>query len=136
MAFDPISAGLEIAGKIIDRVWPDKTAQDEAKLEMLKLQIANEFQLQAAQIQVNTAEAASGSMFVAGWRPAIGWICSFALAYQYILRPLVSWVLMLHGSELQTIAPMPGLDDNLWELMLGMLGIGGLRTFEKIKKVA
>lgn len=134
MAFDPITAGIDLASKIIDRVWPDKTAQDEAKLEMLKLQIANEFQLQVAQIQVNTAEAASSSIFVAGWRPAIGWICSAALAYQYILRPLVSWAMVLTGH--QTIGPMPGLDSNLWELMLGMLGIGGLRTFEKVKGVA
>lgn len=133
MALDPITAGIELADRIISRVWPDKTAQDEAKLEMLKLQIASEFQLQAAQIQVNQAEAASQSMFVAGWRPGIGWVCTIALAYQYILRPLLSWLCAVIGHP---IPPMPGLDENLWELMLGMLGIGGLRTFEKIKKVA
>lgn len=133
MSFDPITAGLDIAGKIIDRVWPDKTQQDVAKLDLLKAQIANEFQLQAAQIAVNTAEAASQSLFVAGWRPAIGWICAAALGYQYLLRPLLAWLMAVVGHP---IPIMPGLDANLWELMLGMLGIGGLRTFEKVKGVA
>ena len=133
MSFDPITAGLEIAGKIIDRVWPDHTQQDAAKLDLLKSQIANEFALQAAQISTNTAEAQSQSLFVAGWRPAIGWICSAALAYQYLVRPLLAWTMSVIGHP---VPPMPGLDQNLWELMLGMLGIGGLRTFEKVKGVA
>ena len=133
MSFDPITAGLEIAGKIIDRVWPDKTAQDAAKLDLLKIQMANEFALQLGQVQTNTAEAASSNLFVAGWRPAVGWVCAAALAYQYLLRPLLAWTMAVIGHP---IPPMPGIDQNLWELMLGMLGIGGLRSFEKVKGVA
>jgi hypothetical protein len=82
---------------------------------------------------VNTEEAKSTNLFVSGWRPSIGWVCSFALAYQYIVRPLLTWGLMATG---HAIPPMPGLDDNLWQLLLGMLGLGGLRTVEKLKGAA
>src|SRR5437762_6118852 len=123
MPFDPITAGLDIAGKIIDRVWPDKTQQDASKMDLLKTQMANEFALQLGQIQVNTTEAASPSLFVSGWRPAVGWVCVGAMAYQYLLRPLLAWSMAVVGHP---IPIMPGLDQNLWELMLGMLGIGGL----------
>lgn len=128
MAFDPISAGLEIAGKIIDRVWPDKTAQDEAKLEMLKLQIANEFQLQIAQAETNTEQAKSQSVFVAGARPFMMWVCGVALCYQYLIRTLVPWIFAVSGHP---VPPMPSLDENLWELTAGMLGLAGWRSWDK-----
>jgi hypothetical protein len=91
------------------------------------------FELAKAQIGVNAVEAASPSLFTSGWRPAIGWICGAALAYQYLLRPLVSWGVIAAGHPLPM---MPGLDENLWQLLMGMLGLGGLRTFEKVKGVA
>jgi hypothetical protein len=85
------------------------------------------------QAATNTAEAQSGNWFVAGWRPWIGWVCGLALAVQFVVGPLAVWVFDLLGHPIQ--AP-PTLDDMLWELMFGMLGMGGLRTFEKIKGVA
>lgn len=133
MAFDPITAGLDLVGKVIDRVWPDPAAEIAAKLDILKLQLGNEVSLLLGQLEINKAEASSSSIFVAGWRPAIGWICAAALAYQYILRPLVAWGFAISGNP---IPIMPGLDGNLWELMMGMLGLGGLRTFEKVKGAA
>lgn len=73
------------------------------------------------------------SFYASGWRPAIGWVCVAALALHYLLRPLLAWVAMAAGYP----APdLPGIDDNLWQLMLALLGIGGLRSFEKIKRVA
>lgn len=132
-SFDPITAGLDLANNIINKIWPDETEEKKANAENIRIQIVSAFQLVMGQIQVNMAEAASTSMFVAGWRPAIGWVCAAALAYQYLMRPLLSWGLAVVGHP---IPPMPGLDQNLWELMLGMLGIGGLRTFEKVKGVA
>ena len=63
----------------------------------------------------------------------IGWVCALALAYQYLLKPLAMGILPNFGIA---IAPLPGLDDNLWQLMMGMLGMGGLRTFEKVQGVA
>lgn len=133
MPLDPITAGLDLASTIINKIWPDHTQQDAAKLDLLKVEMANQFALQLGQIQTNTAEATSTNMFVAGWRPAVGWVCAAALAYQYLLRPLLAWSMAVAGHP---IPPMPGLDQNLWELMLGMLGIGGLRSFEKVKGVA
>lgn len=133
MALDPVTAILDIGGKVIDRLWPDPTQAAQAKLELFKLQQSGELAQITGQLEINKAEAANASVFVSGWRPAIGWICGAALAYQYIIRPVVSWGVIAAGHPLP---PMPGLDENLWQLLLGMLGLGGLRTFEKINNVA
>lgn len=140
MAFDPVSAALDIGGKLIDRLWPDPAQRDAAKLELLKMQQSGEMAILAAntdlakgQLAVNAAEAASGSLFVGGWRPAIGWVCAAALAYQYLFVPVGMWAAQAAGVSLP--APIT-LDDSLWQLMLGMLGLGGLRTAEKFKGVA
>lgn len=133
MAMDPVTAVLDIGGKLIDRLWPDPTQRDQAKLELLKLQQTGELQGIAGQLGINEAEAASASVFVAGWRPFIGWVCGVALAYQFVARPLIAFGLVLHGSALPE---MPGLDSTLWELLFGMLGLGTLRTAEKFKGVA
>lgn len=133
MALDPISAILDIGGKVIDRLWPDPTQAALAKLELFKLEKSGELAQITGQLDINKVEAASSSIFVSGWRPAIGWICGAALAYQYVVRPIVSWGVVAAGHPLP---PMPGLDENLWQLLLGMLGLGGLRTFEKLNGVA
>ena len=82
MAFDPISAALDIGGKLIDRLWPDPTQAAAAKLELLKLQQSGELQQITGQLEINKVEAANPSVFVSGWRPFIGWVCGTALAYQ------------------------------------------------------
>ncbi len=131
---DPIVA-------IINKVVPDKSAQlaATAQLQTLVLQgqLSEELtQLQAVtsnQSDINKAEATNSSVFVAGWRPAIGWVCALALGYQYLVRPLASGIAASIGHP---IPALPGLDDNLWQLMFGMLGMGGLRTAEKFKGVA
>lgn len=128
MAFgidDAIAAGL----KIIDKFVPDPAAKQQAEADLRASLLAWD-QGQAA---TNTAEAQSGNWFVAGWRPWIGWICGLALAVQFVIGPLAVWAFDMLGQPIQ--AP-PALDDMLWELMFGMLGLGGLRTFEKIKGVA
>lgn len=78
------------------------------------------------------ALARGHSTFASGWRPGIGWVCVAALACQYVARPLIGWIGVASGHPL---APLPGIDDNLWQLVLGMLGLGGLRTFEKLRGV-
>lgn len=83
-----------------------------------------------AQIAVNQAEAGSGNFFAAGWRPSIGWTCSIALLFQFVVSPIGQWVFALLGHPVP--AP-PNLDDMLWELMFGMLGIGALRSYDKLK---
>jgi hypothetical protein len=118
-----------ILDKVLGAVLPDQAKRQEVVLTILG-------QLQAsdiAQMEVNKAEAGHGSMFVAGWRPFIGWCCGLALGLQYVAAPLGVWGAELYGKNL----PMPpALDQVLWELMFGMLGMGALRSFEKIKGVA
>jgi hypothetical protein len=126
MAIDPLTAGVELAQTVITRIWPDKSAAEAA-------QLAAQVAIVQGQLDVNRAEASSPSAFTSGWRPAIGWVCASALACQYIARPLVQWTGIVLDHPLPTL---PGIDDNLWELMLGMLGLGGLRTFEKTKGIA
>ena len=122
---DAIAAGL----KVLDKFVPDPEARAKAEADLRN-------SLQAwdkAQTDVNAVEAANSNVFVSGWRPFIGWTCGLALAYQYVLAPLVMWVVMSLGL---LIEPPPKLDETLWQLVFAMLGMGGLRTFEKVKGVA
>jgi Holin of 3TMs, for gene-transfer release len=125
---------------IINKLIPDKTAAAAAVAQLQQLQaqgtLSEELeQLKAittAQSDINKVEAASSSVFVAGWRPGIGWVCALALASQYIARPLVLWGFSIAH---QPMPALPGIDDNLWQLMFAMLGLGTLRTAEKFKGV-
>ena len=133
MAMDPITAAMDIGSKVIDRLWPDPAQAATAKLELIKLQQSGDLAQMTGQLDINKIEAASNSTFVSGWRPACGWVCALALFYQYLVRPLAVAVFAAVGHPLPT---MPGLDENLWQLMMAMLGMGGLRTFEKVQGVA
>jgi hypothetical protein len=132
MALDPVTALLDIGGKVIDRLFPDPAQKAAAQLELFKLQQQGELSQMVGQMEINKAEAASGSAFASSWRPAIGWVCALALMAQYVARPMVQWAGLITGHQWP---PLPGIDDNLWELMLGMLGLGGLRTYERVKGV-
>lgn len=135
----PLVDVLNLGTKIIDRVLPDKEKAAEAKLKLLELQqngelavLTAETDLAKGQQDINKVEAANASIFVSGWRPFIGWTCGGGLAYQFILRPLLIWV-----SGMFEFVPPPSLEmDTLVTLLLGMLGLGSLRTAEKIKGVA
>lgn len=126
--------------KIIDKIIPDPQAKAAAQLEAMKLAQAGEFkeldsQLQRdlAQIQVNNTEAQSTSIFKSGWRPAVGWVCAIALGYEFLGRVLLGYVLSnwLHWTQ------PPTLDmGDLMTLLGGLLGLGTLRTTEKLKGVA
>ena len=122
MAFgidDAISAGLQVLNKFI----PDPEARAKAEADLRgSLQIWDK-----GQTDVNAIEAANPSLFVSGWRPAIGWIGAAGLAYQYVVRPLA----VGFGAT-----GLPPLDGSLMELVVAMLGFGGLRTFEKMQGVA
>ena len=135
---DPLTAGINLVSGIIDKIFPDKDAADRAKLEMLKLQqegafkeMSMAFELAKGQLEVNKAEAASSSAFTSSWRPAIGWVCVSAYAYNYVIMPLVGWIAKLIDPA---SPPMIALETaELTTLLFGMLGIGGLRTLEKVK---
>jgi hypothetical protein len=130
MALDPISAGIDFVGKVIDKLFPDKTKAEELKASLKTLDLTQEFQGLMGQIQVNIEEAKSGKMFIAGWRPFIGWICGAGFAWSYVVGPLFYWVSSLAGHP----TPIPTLSlDEMIPVLMGMLGLGGLRTFEKVK---
>lgn len=121
-----LGAVADLAKTVVSRIWPDKTEEE-------RQQLAAALTIVQGQLDANKAEAASPSAFTSGWRPGIGWVCALALFFQYIARPMLMWFGIVTGHQWP---PLPGIDDNLWQLMLGMLGLGGLRTFEKAKGVA
>lgn len=132
MAFDPLSAALDIGGKLIDRLWPDPTKAAEAKLELLKLQQSGELQIIAGQLAINAEEAKSSSVFVSGWRPFIGWTCGTAFALHFVVFPILNFIMVSLGfSEVSLTFDMT----TLLTVLGGMLGIGGLRTIEKLQGV-
>jgi hypothetical protein len=119
---------------IIDKIVPDKdqAAKLAHEIATMSEKMANEQML--AQLEVNKAEAASGSLFKGGWRPAIGWICGLALFWSFILQPFLVFFLLVFGVDLP---PLPEIGTaDLMPILLGMLGLGGLRSYEKIQKVA
>lgn len=115
---------------------PNERAKQEQELRIKILDIAATSASQ--QVEVNKVEAASSSIFVAGWRPAVGWVCATALCWQYVADPLFTWVLGVVCAAKHVSPPaLPALDSGaLMTLLTTMLGFGGLRTFEKLKNVS
>ena len=113
---------------LIDRI-PDKNERARAQ-EAIEVQMLDAMSgLVEGQLRINEQEAKHSSIFVAGWRPAIGWVCGFALAWSYIVAPLLTWGIFVAGIKIEGL---PELDTGpLMTLVLGMLGMGGLRTYEK-----
>ena len=122
-----------IIGPLIDRI-PDPNERARAKEAVEAQMLSAMTSLVQGQLQINAKEAEHGAIFVAGWRPAIGWICGIALGWNYILQPIISWGAFATGVDL---AAAPSLDTaELTTILLGMLGLGGLRTYEKRLGVA
>jgi hypothetical protein len=133
MALDPLSALLDIGGKVIDRVWPDPEKAAAAKLELLKMQQSGELAIIAGQLEINKVEAANPSVFVSGWRPFIGWVCGSGFAIQFVIGPMAEWGSALYGNPVK----FPQMDvGTMMPLLIGMLGLSGYRTAEKINGVA
>jgi len=110
----------------------DKFVEDKDQKNALAHEIATMAERSAmAQIEVNKVEAASASLFKGGWRPAVGWVCAMALFYHFILQPVLLFGVAVAGVA---IPALPEFDmASLMPILLGMLGLGGLRTVEKIK---
>lgn len=131
-----IGSIIESVGKVAGDLITTEKERRQLDLEEKKIDQATDL----AQIEVNKVEAASSSVFVAGWRPAIGWIGAAAMAYQFLLYPMFLWVwtyLQGTGWIPKELQPPPVLDaDQLWVILSGILGIAGMRSFEKTKGVA
>lgn len=124
---------LPMLGEILDRVIPDKAEAAKARLEMEGKLLEAATAQAGQQAAINQTEAASSNIFVAGWRPFIGWVCGAGLAWAFIVAPMASWLL----AALEIKQSLPRLEiEYLLELVVAMLGLGGLRTFEKLKGVA
>lgn len=125
---------VEGIGKVAD----DLFTSDEERLKISLQERQIEADLNKGQMEVNKVEADSSSMFVAGWRPAIGWIGAVALGYQFVFYPLMLWAWSLaqqSGYIDRATNPPPVLDaDVLFALITGMLGIAGMRSFDKLKR--
>lgn len=129
----PLLPIISIIGGLLDKIIPDKAAAEKAKLELLATTTQSEMALAIEQVRVNMEEAKHPSLFVSGWRPYIGWVCGVALTYNFVVYPLLLWGMALTDSALQ---PPALFEDSLMELVMGMLGLAGLRTWEKYKEVA
>jgi hypothetical protein len=125
-----------VAG-LLDKLIPDPSAAAEAKLKAIELAqkgdlatLDADMRLALGQQEINKVEAGQDN-FRGGWRPAAGWACSLALFYDFLLRPILPWVVSLFNVDVQ---PMPGIDiETLMILLGGLLGLGGLRTMERVK---
>lgn len=119
---------------LLDKFVEDKDQKARLAHEIATMAEKQAHQLALAQIEVNKAEAASGSIFKGGWRPFIGWTCGVAFAYHFVLQPLLIFVVTLFGV---TVPALPEFDmASLMTVLGGLLGLGGLRTFEKYKGVS
>lgn len=125
-----ISPILEIGKAILDRFGPeDKAEKLKAESEFLKMAADGELKQVIAQLAINAQEAAHPSIFVAGWRPFFGWSGGVGFIYATIIQPLLAWYSVIHNIPVPPTLNM----ELLWVVITGLLGIGGLRTFEKTK---
>jgi hypothetical protein len=131
---------IPILGNLFDRIFPDPKAAADAKLEVMKLAQAGELaqlnadlQMATGQMDINKVEAANSSIFVSGWRPFIGWTCGAAFAFKFIGGPAAFVLSQWFGHPIT----LPNFDfTEMSTILLGMLGLGTLRTVEKVKNVA
>ena len=119
---------IGVAGKVLDKFVEDKDLKRKLESE-LKSQIIS---LDLAQAQTNLEQAKHSSVFIAGARPAIMWICAFGLGWQFVFQPLAAWILAVSGSEL--LLPLFETE-GLMPLTLSLLGLGSMRSFEKFKGI-
>lgn len=124
---------------LLDKLIPDPEARAKAHLDLMRLEQEGAFkeldaqlQINLAQAEINKVEAASQNGFQAGWRPLAGYMCVAGMGYEFLLRPMLPWVLTVSGVE---APPLPSLDGVLFEMIFGMLGLGAMRSADRWKRV-
>ena len=122
MALDPLTAVADLAGTVINKIWPDKS-------EIEKQQLAAAVLMIQSQLDINKVEAAHPSIFVSGWRPFIGWVCGAGCAWNWVLLPVAKVLLPMAG---YVVAVSPADLSEMMPLLFGLLGLGSLRTVEKL----
>jgi len=128
-----IGSIADLAKGIIDKIWPDKTQQQKDEMAQAMLLLQGAMNQAQGQMDINKVEAASGSVFVSGWRPFIGWVCGIGCAWNWIGLPIANAIANGFHHPL-ALAPMNA--GEIMPLLMGMLGMGALRTYEKVQNVA
>jgi len=127
MIWSPI---IGIIGDVLDKVIPDNNAKAKAKADIEKALIDNASKINLAQAETNKIEASHRSIWVAGWRPFLGWVAGFGFAWVFVISPVAQWVCALLGIHIV----LPVLHtDVMMELTIALLGLSGLRSWEKSK---
>lgn len=128
-----IDAIAGLVNSAVNKIWPDANIEAQAKADALKAELAKELEYTLGQLEINKIEAASSSVFVSGARPFVMWVCGSGFAYEFLFRPLFNGFAIAFG-----MPPIfPGVEtEALSTLLFGMLGLGTLRTTEKVKGVA
>lgn len=134
-----LAALIPVLGNMFDRIFPDPKAAADAKLQVMEMaqrgelaQLDADLKMATGQMEVNKVEAGHQSLFVAGWRPAIGWVCGAAFAFKFVVGPSVAVLMAALGHPIV----LPEFDfSEMSTILLGMLGLGTLRTVEKVKGV-
>lgn len=112
----------------IIKLIPNKNAEEQAQLQLQLTQMLTQREIDSSQSITNTAEAANESLFVAGWRPGIGWICATAFAWQFVVLPILLFI----NSEFHYTITSPVFDtSSMVTILMGMLGLGSMRSFDK-----
>jgi hypothetical protein len=134
VALDPLSSVLDFGKAVIERFIPDPKAKAEAIQQLAQMQQSGDLAAMAQQANINAIEAANPNLLIAGWRPAVGWVCGAGLAMAYVASPAVALVISLvgvfHGKPF--VAPVVDLT-TLSPILMAMLGMAGLRTYEKVQ---
>ncbi len=140
MAFDPLSAAFELGNTVINKIWPDPVKQAEEQRKLAELyqkgdlaELDAHVKLMLGQLEINKAEAQHKSIFVAGARPFIIWAGGFSMVWSGIIHPLLTWVWVFAGID---GTPPPLIESSaLGTIVTGLLGVGGMRSFDKSKGV-
>lgn len=128
-----IDAIANLVSTAVDKIFPDANIEAQAKADALKAQLTEELQATMGQLEINKIEAGSSSIWVSGWRPAVGWVGATGYGYEMLIRPLINGMLVSFGFP----PAFPTIEvEALSTLLFGLLGFGAYRTVEKIKGVA
>ena len=129
-----VPAMVTSLSQLINKFVPDRAAQIQIQAELQRQLVQMEAESAKAQTDINQTEASSGNLFASSWRPAVGWVCALAFAWQFVGQPFFSYFYTLATGQ---SAPVVALDSEaLNTVLFGLLGLGGFRTWEKIKGVA
>lgn len=129
---DAVSAVSNLAKTVVDKIWPDATLIEKAKIEQITQEMQNQYNEVLGQLKINETEAASSSTLVAGWRPFIGWVCGISLAYVAIIEPFARFLAVVAFAY---TGVFPVIDTTLtMQIMMGMLGLAGVRSYDKLKQ--